>query len=247
MPQPLLLNCPSCGAAMQVDDQYLAQYGGMTTTCQACQRPFQLPAAPPPGTYAQPGAYPPGAYGQAGTYPQPGGVLNYAGPYQGYPQGPLTMWAKGKELVAAKGAVSPPRCCKCNGPAEYRWTKNMRYIPPMLYFFIGIISLFFSKTGEVTVFLCEAHRKMRTRNILIGVVFGVGGLALAIGSGVFMSESRQNEDVGAIGLLAGIFCALFGLIYGAVTASVVKARLIDDQYLFLRGAKKPFLDSLPQG
>src|SRR6476620_5734735 len=89
---PFIVNCPTCGAAMTLDDAYLAQYAGQTTTCPNCRQPFTIPA---PGV-------------------QSPGVISYANPYASAG----VLFDDGVGLVMQKNAVGPDRCVKCNEPAK---------------------------------------------------------------------------------------------------------------------------------
>ena len=228
---PLIVNCPTCGAAMTLDEAYLAQYGGQTTTCPNCRQPFTIPA---PGAQQGPG------------------VISYANPYASAGM----LFDDGVGLVMQKSAVAPDRCVKCNEPANgYRWTKTFYWHDPLFYLLIlagiiiyAIVALIIRKSGRISVGLCPRHRAARARRIWIAWGLFLLGLALLIGGPMLASNfvGDQREQFMMIGVLGGIFTLLASGIFAAVAVPVLTPRKIDDHYVYLARAGRPFLDSLPK-
>ena len=230
--------------------EYVAQYGGQTTTCPSCGRPFPIPTT-----------FDPAAAVQAPPPPQPmplgyagGQVLPYASPTA---PGYGATGFDGVGLVMSKGAVAPDRCVKCNRPTEgYRLRRSLSWHHPALFFLIifpglliyAIVALCVRKTGQVTVGLCPAHRAARRRNMAIAWLTGLIGLGLLIGGPVMASNYRGPGDAPgfAFMVLGGIVLLLFGLIFGATAVPVVTARRIDEHYVYMRKAGRAFLESLPR-
>lgn len=228
--QPLIVNCPTCGAAMTLDDAYLAQYAGQTTTCPNCRQPFTIPA---------PGAQAPG-------------VISYANPYASAGM----LYDDGVGLVMQKNAVGPDRCVKCNEPANgYRWTKTFYWHHPAYFLLIlvailvyAIVALCIRQSGRISVGLCPRHRAARRTRIWIALGLLFLGLVLLIGGPVMASNTHGDESdrYAMIGVLGGIFTLLASGIYAAVAVPVLTPRKIDEHYLYLARAGRPFLDSLPK-
>jgi hypothetical protein len=231
MPQPLIINCPACGAAMTLDDAYLAQYGGQTTTCPTCQQPFTIP--------------PPDSAGP--------GVISYANPFASAGM----LYDDGVGLVMQKSAIGPDRCVKCNAAADgYRWSKALYWHHPaflLLILFPGlliylIVALCIRQSGRISVALCPLHRAARRTRIWIAWGIFFLGLALLIGGPVMASNTHGDESdrYALIGVLGGILTLLASGIYAAITVPVLTPRKIDEHYVYLARAGRPFLDTLPK-
>jgi predicted Zn finger-like uncharacterized protein len=235
MAQAITIGCPRCGAGIAVTDEYLATYGGQVTACPTCREAFTIPL----GLDAASPVAPP--------------MLAYAGPHR--PAGAEPFRDAGG-LVMAKGSVGPDRCVKCNAPAEgYRWSKTFYWHHPALYVMIlfpglliyAIVALCVRKSGKVAVGLCPAHRAVRRQRLWIGWGLFVLGAAIMIGGTVIGSGMRgpDAESWMAAGLVGGIVILLASGIYAAVAVPVVLPRRIDNQYVYLKRAGEPFLQTVP--
>lgn len=172
---------------------------------------------------------------------QPLAVLPYAEPIA---YGSEAAWREGNLLVVRKGAALPEQCIKCGAPAEGGpLKKTMSWHQPWLYILIlfpglliyAIVALCVQKRATVCLSLCGAHR--RRRRMLILTVWGLilGGVA-----GFFVGANVNNGLI----LLAGLVLFVAGLIT-AVAIQLVKARRIDDHFVWLRGAGPEFLAQFP--
>lgn len=110
---PTVYPCRNCGQPYQLDADYLARYGGHTTTCggasyRCCCRhwPDWLIGA---GRSRRKGL---------SAAPPAGGVLAYQRPTPGGSQvgGPVGAFADRHLVVAADRAEFPPACVKCGRP-----------------------------------------------------------------------------------------------------------------------------------
>jgi hypothetical protein len=244
----MLLHCNGCGGAMTLTQDYLARFGGQTTACPTCQHPLVIPTAIPSG--GLPTAAPAG---------QPPTVLAYATAHpshaHAHAQNPIGY--DGVGLVMARNLIGPDRCVKCNAPAEgYQLLRRLSWHHPALYVLIlfpglviyALVALCVRKTAQVKVGLCPDHRAARRRNVAIAWSLCLLGLAMLIGIPMALSGQR-GPDVGtykAAGAIAGIVTLLVGLVYAAVAVPVVSPRRIDDHYVYLNKAGRPFLESLPR-
>jgi len=174
-------------------------------------------------------------------------VLQYATPAHLTPsQG---VWRDGNSVVLVKGAALPPRCVKCNQPADdrYRWTKTVYWHPPVLYVLIipgiliyAIVASIVQKKARVTAGLCTKHGKQRRTRALIGWLTAFVGLCCISVSAVI--DSRRGYDTLCITL--GILLMLAALIWAFVATRVLWPTNIDNHFAHLNGACPEYLDSL---
>ena len=188
--------------------------------------------------------------------PQAPGVLPYANArVAGMQQNVIGF--DGVGLVMAKGLIAPDRCVKCNAPGDGRpVVKTLYWHHPALFILIlfpgliiyAIVALCVRKSGKVSLSLCPVHRSVRRRNMMIAWGVALLGLTLLIGGPVIASNTNghDNDWIGVTGALSGIVLILTGAILGATIVPVVSPRKIDEYWLYLKGAGRPFLDSLPR-
>jgi hypothetical protein len=162
------------------------------------------------------------------------------------------MWREGKILVMSKGTVFPDRCVKCDAPAEgYRLNRDLSWHPSVWYlmiFFPGLLfyiiaAMIVRKTAKIRVPLCRRHRAARRRDIAIGWLGSLGGIAMFIG-GFTVGDSLP--EAGRAGLvIGGIVLLLAPMIYGSLRARVVVPTRIDESMVWLKGVGPEFLAALP--
>jgi hypothetical protein len=150
----------------------------------------------------------------------------------------------GSEIVIGAGGTLPPRCIKCNAPAEGA---------PIRHTFVdsdvggapgGLLSAarhFGSRrTGWVYISLCRIHRRRRRRVRQVSAALLLAALAIGIYAGV---ASRQPprllvETAVTVGLAAPVVFVVF-------QPYDLKARV--GPTIRITGAGTAFLDSLPAG
>lgn len=164
------------------------------------------------------------------------------------PQATLTsggdrrVWREGAVLVLEPGAELPPRCVKCNEPAELPLKERKLYWHHPAYYLIAlvalliyaIVALIVRKQTTVAPGLCANHRKRRTLWItaaILGPLLGFPMMTLSEGNCGFIL-------LGALFLFGGIVGGLMG-------ARIVYADRIDDHEVRLKGCGEAFLESLP--
>jgi len=153
------------------------------------------------------------------------------------------VWRDGAKLVMSRDAELPPRCVKCNVPTHLRLKRRLTWHHPLLYILIFvalliylIVAMIIRKTATVEIGLCDEHLAKRRRSLRITIallVAGLIGLALAIG----FSDGTY--------LLLGCLGVIAALIYGIVAVRVVAPAKIDDQFVWLSGVNKNYLNELP--
>ncbi|MEM9416290.1 MAG: hypothetical protein AAGA29_12560 [Planctomycetota bacterium] len=165
---------------------------------------------------------------------------------QGGGQAP-TAWVfrAGPQIVLVQGGNLPERCVKCNQPLHGKpINKTMYWHDPMWYLLIlpglliyAIVAICIRKKVRVGISLCQQHKQQRLIWTLLTCLGLIGGVFLAAAGGVMESA--------AIAILGGALF-LFGLVAAVVASSgALRPTFIDDRVARLKGAKEPFLESLP--
>jgi len=157
----------------------------------------------------------------------------------------FTIARRKKALVMGKKASLPDRCVKCNAPANgQRLKRNLYWHTPAIYLLIFVSILIYAitaicirKKAAIQVGLCDTHRSRRKINIvvswaafLISIVMIVAGVA--------------STNLAELSIL-GVLLMLGSIIYASLTVSIVRAQKIDKEYVWVSGAGKDYLDSLP--
>jgi len=155
-----------------------------------------------------------------------------------------SLWRMNKRLVTRTETTFPDRCVKCNAPAGgYRLKRTLYWMYPAYWLLIIIsrliliiVYLIVRKKAVVHIGLCEQHRAMRKRGIIIGwSSVGLGFLVMfgaAFGSGWW--------------ILVGFLVMIVGGITGGVMAQTVRPTKIDKEYVWLAGVHRDFLADLPE-
>lgn len=204
---------------------------------------FAPPSFQPPYNHA-PVIYPPNQNNYqswTGDNPQ-----NYPPTYSGYQsQG---AWKSNQYLVVHKNGILPDRCVKCNDGVtahrnghnvrqKYRWHNPLVYIAlisPLIYIILASV---LSQTVYINLPMCGKHLEERetVKNYLVGG--GVFAFLAVFFFGYF----------GAVGL--AILMGL-GSIFGITMVyefmyKPLNINKIENDYIYLKGADKSFLESLP--
>jgi hypothetical protein len=166
--------------------------------------------------------------------------------------GTTNAWCDGKNVVTRDNAELPARCYKCNETAPNRPLKRKLYWHPPAYYWlivlgvvirIGIllyiiVAIIVRKRATVEVHICPRHRTQR-RLILIG---GWGGFIL----GFFMILGTASIVHGGWIVVLSVLLCLGSLITLMIGLRLARAsRINKDGVVWMRGAGKEFLASLP--
>jgi len=223
---------------MALPADYLAQNAGAINSCPNCHKPFVVP---PVASAVAPIAPP---------------VIGYAGP-QTYLQpqyGPPPVWSDGRNLIMLDNAVCPPRCVKCNAPAEFSWTKRLYWCSPWYFLFLPlgllivlIIILAVRRSARVTVYLCEEHRRGRVRAIAISWISVALLVGMIVGAVMILQQTRDKsvETTCVVVIIAALFASLVMLVVATSSTNPVSPRRIDGMTAALKGAGRDFLATLP--
>jgi hypothetical protein len=156
-----------------------------------------------------------------------------------------TAWRDGNKVVTHDKQSLPPRCYKCNQSAsEPPLKRQLSWHTPWLYLlvFLGLIiyvvvAIVVRDRAAVGIHLCPDHLKRR-KFFIMG---GWGGFFLGIA--LIVLAAAENQGWLAI---PGILLLLISPIAGMIGASLAQAARIKDNTVWLTGANKEFLASLPQ-
>jgi hypothetical protein len=155
-----------------------------------------------------------------------------------------TAWCDGKKVVTHNLKSLPPRCYKCNDAAaepplkrKLYWHSSVYYLLIFLNLFIYVVvAMIVRKRASVDVYLCTRHIQQRKYFIIGGWVGAALGIAIFIG-GAAMNLSAPIW-LGCIVLFLSIIVGLWG-------ASLARTTRIKGDTVWLSGASKEFLASLP--
>ena len=152
------------------------------------------------------------------------------------------IWREGKVLVMEKTASMPPRCVKCNKPADTVWTKKLSYNHPAVYLLLiinvlvlVIVAAFTSKKATIDIPVCDSHRSRIKRAIAMSWFGCLGGIAL-----IFCAIAMEN---GVMGIAGGI-ALLVGAVVGIARGRLVYASKIDKEHVWMKGICSEYLDSI---
>lgn len=162
------------------------------------------------------------------------------------PEQAPTAWVfrAGPQVVLVQGGNLPARCVKCNQPGHGGpIKKTMFWHDPMWYLLIlagllvyVIVAICIRKKIKVHIALCQQHKRQRMVWTLMTVLGLVGGIGL-FAAGIAVELPLL--------ILVGLLLFIFGLVAAVVASSSLKPTFIDDRVARLKGAKEPFLSSLP--
>jgi hypothetical protein len=156
-----------------------------------------------------------------------------------------SVWRERDRVVIPHGADLPPRCWKCNAPADVLLRRRPAWFHPawllliLLHVFILLLVLLFvHKRADFTVGLCHKHADIRRRHLATSWLLSVAGFALTVGAAIIYLDSPWP-------ILIGLAVFVLGLGYGAIFATVCRAKRIDKYAAWITGAGRNFLAALP--
>ena len=156
------------------------------------------------------------------------------------------VWRDGQRLVMRKLALLPDRCVKCNAPAHGRrlrrnlsWHNRWIYLLILISILIYVIvALCVRQTAKIDVAICERHLSKRRSGI------AAGWLVFLLSVGLFVAAFVPREPNPLL-ILSAMILFLVSLIYAVAVSRLVVPTLIDQEYVWLKGACPAYLDELP--
>jgi DNA-directed RNA polymerase subunit M/transcription elongation factor TFIIS len=160
------------------------------------------------------------------------------------------LWRQGNQLVMTKDAQLPYVCIKTNRPADAWMRRNLYWHRPWIYLLILlsvwmyiIVALIVRQSAKIQVPLCRERIARRRWTIAAAWLAVVGGIVMMI-IGFASGNNRPSDGLVAL-ILIGVFVSLAGAIAGAVLARIVVPARITKEYVWLKGAHPDYLASLP--
>jgi hypothetical protein len=159
--------------------------------------------------------------------------------------GGANVWRSRASLVTLSGTALPVRCAKCGGPVTGRHIpRTLYWHQPWVYVLIIvslpvyiIVSLIVRKKAKLAIPVCEEHRRKRNVAILVSwllVVLALAGFTAAI---------AQDSGLWA---MVGLGLVVASIVLGLWKGTLVSAKKIDGDYVWVNGFSKEYLESLPE-
>lgn len=150
----------------------------------------------------------------------------------------------GSALVMASGARFDGLCVKCGSRDELRpWSRTLSWHDPVhyLWFLFGAVPYFIAayvcrRSAQVTLALCEGHRRLRLGAIISSVV----GCAACIAV-MFAAIGSERLGLFFIAMLCFFVIALGGVVIGRL----ITVRKVADDHAWIGGAAAKAIEDLP--
>lgn len=158
------------------------------------------------------------------------------------------IWRWGKVLVMSRHARLPNRCVKSNEPTQLRLKRSLSWHHPAI--FLGlcaglliyvILALVLRKTATIEVGLSKLWFSRRRWAIALGWLFALSSICLIV-LGVQLHRTEYRSLV----VVAGILGALASLVLANIRAAIVTPYKITDDYIFVKGVHRDYLETLPE-
>jgi hypothetical protein len=158
--------------------------------------------------------------------------------------GGVEAWRDGKLVLTHNGCILPNRCVRCNAPSEKKMKRKLQWHPPLIYLTLLISPLIYiivglcvRKRATVHAGVCLKHRVRLIVDQGLSLFLSLAGLIIC-----FFGFAKNTVGVGVSGLMLFVLA----LVYAAGRVNLLTPHKIDkDGQVWLKGAGKPFLDSLP--
>lgn len=218
---PTSLTCSACGEKFDLTPEYLAEYGGRTTTC-TCGAAL---AIPPDGTASPP-------------------LLSYVAPSRASVKVPATAWRDGPLIVMTRGAVLPNRCAHCGVPVDRKFRFTTLY-PERISFSASsfLIRRFLGDRVRVRYGFCRAHTPL-LESEAARVTLVASGVAIP----AFMAAANMLEKRSVVLFWALISLTIVAMVLAMILLFVgktIKIHDLDYRHVWLSGFRDPYLDAFP--
>ncbi|WP_161962979.1 MULTISPECIES: hypothetical protein [Xanthomonas] len=153
------------------------------------------------------------------------------------------VWREGDLLVCTAGANLPPRCVKCNAPADmpprryiFHWHHPVIYAALLLGVLpYVILAIALRKRSTHVLTLCAQHERRRARYVAVAVAMASVLALLMCG---LLIDSQFRWVIGA-----GVMAAM--LLIGRLGSRVLSPTQVDHAQARYLGACDAFLSDLP--
>lgn len=146
-----------------------------------------------------------------------------------------------------KLAPLPDICVKSNKPATRRLKRNLSWHHPWIFLTILlhilvylVLALALRKTATIYIALTDEWFAIRRRRIIIAWTLVLISVVLFIASIALVGEN----DLFALGIPLGIVLLIGAMIYGLISARMVSAKRMTDEFIWLKGVHPEFLNRL---
>jgi hypothetical protein len=155
------------------------------------------------------------------------------------------VWRSNRQFVLPPETPMPDRCVRCNAPANgFRLKRKLYWHHPAWYLLVVIsiliyviVAIFVRKKARIDIGLCEAHRRQRTW--FLAISWGAALIAIALLIAALVGHNGMLVLPAVILLVGAAIC-------GAVKVAIVTAGKINKEFVWVKGAGKPFLAGLPE-
>ena len=162
------------------------------------------------------------------------------------------IFASGKYLIVRTGAVPPPHCMLCHQPATWRKRQSYSWHPNWLVLTLAgtplallVAAMIFSRTIQLELVLCDEHRRVRQRRIVLAGAWIVIGLLVVLLGCLFGFTQGLPMPTAMCLVLSGLISLLMGPLYAQRVTGVLIARRISTDGAVLQGAHPSYLAHLP--
>jgi len=154
------------------------------------------------------------------------------------------LFRQSRRVVLKPGTIWPSRCFKCNEATDQKKVFKLYYVSPWIYLTVLInivitiiLGLIFRKRFEVNLPLCQRHLRLRQQFSVIQ------WSALGVSILTFLAWLQYPEILLLVFLSLG---AIILMLIAAVCGSIGRVTKFSDGDIWIAGAGKNFLDSLPE-
>lgn len=159
-------------------------------------------------------------------------------------------WRDGRHIVLRRGGDLPHRCLRCNRPGRprprgntYSWHSPWYFVLiPLNILVFAVVALLVRKTVKLHPVLCDDHRRERRRDWMLFLVLLAGGL-LALAAALPARGAGGAPEMAALAMAPLLL--VLAIVLAAWKLGELTVTRIDQDWVRLRGAGQPFLDSLP--
>ncbi len=159
------------------------------------------------------------------------------------------VWRDRETVVVRKDGVLPNCCYKCGQEPSTHLKRTVYWHSPWLYVTIlaslliyVIVALIVRKQAKLLFPVCASCAKKHRIKMVVGSIsFAAGILLLVLG----IATSADYNSIAGTVMPIGILLLIFSVIWAA-SIQFVTAKKMTEDFVWLKRAGKPVLDSLPQ-